>query len=110
MKPFAPDHPTIRLLLRELEYGPSTVHDLKAALGQCYSSVRCAVRYCRSTDLIHVVGWERVQGGRAVYGVGPGADAKRPPQLTQRERNARRRKTSRQQQQERLLSVFSVKD
>lgn len=80
-----PLNPSEILLLRELETGPATVHDLIPVLHLARNSVLRLVRRLHSAKRIRICGWERSHGGaRRVFALQTGkvADVPKPPKLT----------------------------
>ncbi len=91
------------MILRELEVANWTVLELSASLGLPRTTVVAALRRLKDNGLARVVAYDRdesVVGARSylrpVYGLGAGADAKRPRPLSgaQKQRRYRDRKSA----------------
>ncbi len=75
MRPRA-EQPVIPLILRDLENGPATVHDLADAIG---ISVRNLRVYLKEMQGIHIGGWEQRTGpALPVYYLGYKRNKPRP--------------------------------
>ena len=85
-------HPTISLIMRELETRPSTATELATIIKISQSHARCACDWLHAQRLIHVCAWgkvrehERKSGASVIriWGLGDRADAARPPNRRKR--------------------------
>lgn len=75
--------PSEKLLLRELETGPATIHDLAPVLGLKRNQLLRLTKKLHSAGLIRITTWERARGApRRVWALGCGRDAPRPEPLS----------------------------
>lgn len=79
-----------------MEDGPMTAQDIARELGVRIEIARGMCGKAKQCKQIRIVGWRRDEDSgrlypRAVYAVGAGKDAPKPPPLTRREYNRRHR-------------------
>lgn len=98
-------------ILHSLSDGPLTMREIADQIGSDIDSVRCAIGSLRNRNprILHIHSYRRdTDGGRlyprAVWALGAGKDAKRPPKLTSSEYN-KRAKTKRRVC---LASIFHI--
>ena len=74
------EQPVVKLILKELEFGPSTLHDLVDVIKINVKNLRVYVKLMLEFQMIHIVAWEQRQGpALAVISLGPGKNKPRPP-------------------------------
>jgi len=72
---------SVTLMLKMLQEGPATVHDLREPTGLCLFTVRGYVLTMYREGVIRIAEWEQDSRGRyvtAAYVMGPGKDCKKP--------------------------------
>jgi hypothetical protein len=58
----------MKLLLRDLAFGPATIKDLVDTIGVGQRQLYQYLRVAREDGKVRIVGWEAVPGGRPIYG------------------------------------------
>jgi hypothetical protein len=113
MPPYSLIHPTIILLLRELEKKPTTVNMLSGRLGLTWETTRVAVKWCYEQKLIYISDWLRGRSNLTrVWSLANGHNVQDKPRilrLPQKERraNERYREMDRLRQRERRSRIRS---
>lgn len=73
------EQPTVTLILRDLQDGPSTVPELEDYLGIHRKNIRPYMKILHMNGWVHIDGWEQRTGpALPVYAYGPGKDKQRP--------------------------------
>lgn len=85
----SPEHPTFKLILRELAVHPASCLDLEVSLGINHRNIANHIKFGRDAHVIRIAGWEPgVKGGRPLYGIKngpPHRDCRRPKRMTDAE-------------------------
>jgi len=90
---------SVTLMLKMLQYGPETVHDLREATGLCVITVRNYVLTMHREGVVRIAHWEQDSRGRYVtkaYVMGPGKDVKKPAPKNRSALNRQYRERARQ--------------
>lgn len=81
MRPRA-EQPVVKLIKRDLEFGPATIHDLEESTGVNKRNLRHYLKALLAQKAVHVGGWEQRTGPvLPVYAAGCGRGAPRPKAL-----------------------------
>ena len=73
------EQPVVKLILRDLEFGPATVNELEETIGVNRRNLRYYMVMLHDLGIVKVVGWEQRTGpALPVYGVGGSIEKQRP--------------------------------
>ena len=85
--------PTLRLMLRDLAWGPASREELQKALRVSQRTIVANLKEGRRQELLHLASWTLSRGRwTAIYKQGKGKDAPRPPPFGNPERVRRYRR------------------
>lgn len=74
------EQPVVKLILRDLEFGPAVNHDLAQTTGVHLRNIRHYLKLLHAANQIRIGGWEQRTGpALPVWHLGPGRDVPRPP-------------------------------
>lgn len=79
------EQPVVKLILKELEFGPSTLHDLVDVIKINARNLRVYLKIMLEIQMIHISAWEQRQGpALPVFNIGKGRNYPRPKVMFQR--------------------------
>jgi predicted ArsR family transcriptional regulator len=102
---------SLTLMLKTLEEGHATVHDIRDATGLCAFTVRSYLLTMHREGLVRVVGWEQDSRGRyttAAYTLGRGKNVPKPAPRNRSETNRLYRQRCKQIEMQNAISGASV--
>lgn len=79
------EQPVVKLVLKELEFGPFTLHDLVDVVKISTRNLRVYLKLMLELRMIHISAWEQRQGpALPVFDLGQGRNFPRPRVMYQR--------------------------
>lgn len=86
------NHRNIAMFIKALLTAPMTRYEVAAFTGMHYDTVQRLLKVLKANEVVHIIDWKADDLGKkqnALFSLGQGEDAPRPPRLTTAERSAK---------------------